>query len=78
MNQYSVGERVHRPDIWCPISMAQPSGKGEEPAQQLFHLSPIDKGAERARKYSDDREAKLDAVAESDCEPGRLAEAVGS
>lgn len=68
IDQKSVGEGIHRPDVRCPICMAQSSRKGEKSAQNLRQLVPECEGAERSAKDSCNATAQFDAVEPLDAE----------
>lgn len=64
--QHSVGERVHCPNIRCPICMAETSREREESLENLRDLLIVNERSESKASHNNDAESKLDAVEELD------------
>ena len=66
VNEHSVSERVHCPDIWSPVSMAKTARKWEQALEDLLELSPKSKWPKCTCEHCNKAHAQLDAVEEAD------------
>lgn len=62
VDQDTICERVHGPDIGRPVSVAKTSREREESLQDLWNLLIVDKGSECESCDDTDAQTKLDAV----------------
>jgi hypothetical protein len=65
INQQPIAERVQSPHVWCPISVAQSSRKGEQSTEDLVKLAPVGEWPKRTRKDGDDASSQFDTTEES-------------
>jgi hypothetical protein len=77
-NQSSISERVHCPNIWSPIGMAQPPGEWEESILELQQLTPLRKGTESNREHTNHTHPKLENVSETRAEYRSRIQTVGA
>lgn len=64
-DQGSVGERVHGPDVRCPVSVAQPSREREKSVLQLEQLAPLDERSKSNGKHAEHTNTELDDVSKT-------------
>lgn len=57
INQDSIGERVHRPDVGCPICVAQTAGKRKQAREDLWDLVDTMKSERSESKHDDERDS---------------------
>lgn len=76
VNQNSVSQGIERPDIRCPVCMAQTAREWKQAAQNLRYLSHQSKRPKSSRKNSSEPKSKLDAVQKLDSEDGSRRQAV--
>jgi len=70
VDEHSVRERVHRPDVGRPVRVAQAPREGKQSAQDLRYLVFDGEGAKSDSQDGTDAATKLDAVEELDPEDG--------
>lgn len=58
----SIRERVHSPDIWCPIGMTQAARKWEQSADHLVDLPKISKWSKSHPKDCHKSRGQLDGI----------------
>lgn len=78
VDQDSVSERVHCPNVRRPICVTKSSGKWEKSTEDLWNLLKIHERAECQSKDCNDTAAKLDAVEELNVENGSWPKTVRS
>lgn len=77
-NQSPIGERVHCPDVWSPVRVAQSPGEWEEPVLQLQQLTPLRKRPKGNCKDTNHTDSKFDDVPNSGSEDGFGIETIGA
>lgn len=78
VDQDTIRERVHGPDVGRPVSVTKTSREWEQSLQDLRDLLIVDEGSERKTCDKSNAQAKLDAVEELYVEYGTRSEAVGA
>jgi hypothetical protein len=76
VDQYTVRERVHSPDIWCPVSMAKASREWEKSLQDLWYLVVVHEWSECKSGNHTDAHAQFDAVEDLDIKDGARSKAI--
>lgn len=66
INQDTIHKGIHSPNVWCPVSMTEPTREWEESWQQLRYLFEIYKRSKCRGKYTDNTQAEFDAICKLD------------
>ena len=76
VNQNTIREGVHGPDVWCPVSVAEASREREQSLQDLWNLFVIHEWSEcKASNYAD-AQTQLDTVGKLDVKDGARSKAI--
>lgn len=76
VDQNTIREGVHGPDIRCPVSVAEASREREQSLQDLWHLFVIHEWSEcKASNYAD-AQTQLDTVGKLDVKDGARSKAI--
>jgi hypothetical protein len=81
VNQHPVDKRIHGPNVWCPISVAQSPGEREQTTKNLVELTPPREWAKGRCEHCNDADSQLDAVEKLDVEVRKrrpVPEAIGA
>lgn len=62
VDEDAIRERVHGPDVGCPVGVAEAAAEREEPAQNLWNLAPVGERPESGKEDDDYASAEFDAV----------------
>ena len=76
IDQHAIRERVHSPDIGCPVSVAKASREREQSLQDLRHLFVVHEWSKCKASNNADAQTKLDAVEELNMKDGTRPKAI--
>ena len=76
IDQHPVRERVHGPDVGCPVSVAEASREREQSLQDLWHLFVVHEWSKCKASNNADAQTELDAVEELNMKDGTRTKAI--